>query len=229
MFTEFLDTLHCKYASEEEDWREVCRMIRTDADPMYGFQPAVTMDTEAIRILETTDAVRFREHTGNSIWIVPFGAHERFSVPWLRGVIRDFYEDDELPDTFETCGAEFEEMICLEQEDHKPVTCIRFTVYSRNILWLIVEDSPEIAWNDIVERYALPIHVLADSWKGMGDWFESVPLYDCVIHTKIPGGMPKYYLKGLYISHPLPEMYEEAASYDQLRGDLPTVIGRLRK
>ena len=134
-----------------------------------------------------------------------------------------------MPETFETCGADFEEMICLEVEDQRPVICLRFTVPGRNILWFIVEDHPEDAWNGIVERYALPVHVLADSRKGMGDWFESVPLYDCVVHTKLPGGMPKYYLKGIYISHELPEMYEEAASVPQLKGDLPTVIGRLRR
>ena len=58
-----------------------------------------------------------------------------------------------------------------------------------------------------MESYNVKADMLIDSTKGLGDWFEAVPLYTVYKTTKKPELLPQYYFKGKYIKPSAPPSF----------------------
>ncbi len=69
----------------------------------------------------------------------------------------------------------------------------------------IVPETPDECWRRIMESYGIKCEIVIDSLKGMGNWFEDIPLYSAMSDTKAPWLRPRFYFKGLYISHDAPK------------------------
>ena len=224
MMIDFLKQCKCVLQNEEQDYNWVLRSFEQKNDPFVAFMPAVIDDLWPIFILECTPANTYRSHKGRSVYIIPIGTHDFWAVPYFERLLLKFYRDDEIKDRADYHGAELEECILLTSEDicngrlAQPLaSCnviyarISFPDYRETEL-LFVVDTPENAWTQIVEKYSINTEYIIDSHKGMGDWFECVPLYDAVLNTNLPDGIPAFYFKGKYISHPAPNIYRKVYS-----------------
>ncbi len=70
--------------------------------------------------------------------------------------------------------------------------------------FFIVPETPNDCWKKVIEPYEIKCDIVIDSHKGMGDWFENVPLYKTMRETEAVNLLPNYYFKGLYIKHDVP-------------------------
>jgi hypothetical protein len=135
----------------------------------------------------------------------------------LSSLIKSFYNDDDIENDTNFYGASFEEMLILRSDDMDKYYKCDF-VEEANVFYtrislkngkyvhiLCVYDSAEDFWKNIIEKHDIKVDWIIDSHKGLGDWFENVPLYRVFLETTKPFLLPKYYFKGKFISHDAPD------------------------
>lgn len=219
MFIDFLENCKCILKDEIKDYEMIKLSFKNDEQtPFIAFMPLIVDDLWPIHILETTEAHRFRDDNGKSIYIVPVGAHDFYAKFTLENKIRDFYENDYLDEL--EFDAELEECILLSCDDIRKdilseelndcnVIYLRIEMKTRSVEIFVIVDYQEDVWKRIVERYSLNVSYIIESTKGMGDWYYCVPLYNLVMNTSLSSGIPKYYMKGRYASTEITDDYEE--------------------
>lgn len=91
---------------------------------------------------------------------------------------------------------------------------------------LILEADPSECWH-IQEELERPVDILIESGKGMGNWFTGVPLYKYIAMGP-EGRIPRYYMKGKYMSYAGPKgTSPECSEYDSLGCGIATEIRRV--
>ena len=178
-----------------------------------GLMPAITDDLYPIYSLVCTSANKI---VSPNVCIIPIGAHEYWAKPYFEDIVNKFYQEDYVREQFQI---ELEEMILLKHPDISESFCLNKDIVY-NVLYchlkmpnnmpvylLIIPLKPAGCWG-IMERYELKCDILIDSNKGLGDWFESTPLYGMMRETKHIELLPRYYFKGLHISHDAPKGFE---------------------
>lgn len=221
MLIEFFKSCTPVLQEEIEDYCNILREISQIADPFIGFMPAIIEDIWPIYALECTKASQFNHHTGNSFYIIPYGAHDFWGVHGLNETMHNWYENDEIT-IGEDYNVEIEETILLNCPEIQTDKSLDGSFRKSNAVYLkisttdnkiihaiILIDTPDAVWTNAVEKFNIPIDIFIDSHKGMGDWFENVPLYKIIKATANDHLLPPYYFKGKYISHNAPEGFEK--------------------
>ena len=209
MVYDFLINCKCALNEETDDFREVIDKIQHMQNGV-GFMPAITDDLYPVFSLSCMSA---KTISSPDIFIIPVGTGDSGTKLYFQQIVNKFYQDDEIREQYDV---ELEEMILLKSSDisdcfllnekiaYNIVYC-SITMRTEESKYLIVVlDTPHGCWQKIVEVYNIKCEILIDSHKGMGDWFEYVPLYKVMRETKRTDLLPHYYFKGLYISHEAP-------------------------
>lgn len=220
MIVEFMKSCVPVLSEEKTDYTDIIQDIKRNKDPFIGFMPAIIEDLWPIYIMEDTHAKQFNHHSGNSIYIIPYGAHDFWGVQGLNDIIRKWYNDDEI-DIGEQLGMEIEETILLKSDTLQSERAISVNGNAANAVYMrlssakdrivhivILIDTPHAVWNEVIEKFGIKTDVLIDSNKGMGGWFDNIPLYSIMNNTPVPSLLPLYYLKGKYVKHTAPEIGE---------------------
>lgn len=131
--------------------------------------------------------------------------------------------DDELPDSELHYDAELEESILLYNtglSSGKSVKLnglvynavyLRLLMSNQRLVYLfIIFEKPELVWTNIIEQFRIKTDIIIDNHKGLGDWFENVPLYKMMKETHQRDLLPELYFKGKYISHEAPKGFVKA-------------------
>ena len=210
MLYDFLYDCQNVIINEIDDYQEVLRKY-VNRPTCIGFMPAITDDLYPVFALSCTTA---KQIISPNVYIIPVGGHDYWAVPNFEKIFDNFYQNDEFREQFDI---ELEEVILLSNPrlrcsfslsdgtKYNLVLC-RITMPNREEKDLIiVPDTPDDCWNNIIEHYEIKCDIVIDSHKGMGGWFESIPLYKAMRETKVPRLLPHYYFRGLYISCDPPE------------------------
>ncbi len=202
---------------EHNDYNDILNEISDISDPFVCYMPVVCNDIWPIYVLECTKCTEFNHHSGNSVYFVPYGAHDFFGVPSLNELMRSWYENDEI---FLGENYDFEvlETILLDCKDiqtevsldvldeHVNAVYVKLLAPNGKIIHVIyLLETPDETWVKVIEANGIQVDMLVDSHKGLGDWFESVPLYEIMKNSTKRDLLPIYYFKGKYISHNAPE------------------------
>ena len=212
MLIDFLSSCTTVLNEETPDFNNVIASLsRTSVS--IGLMPAITDDLFPIYSLVCTSANNF---VSPDVYIVPAGAHDYWAIPCFEDMVNKFYQEDHFREQFQI---ELEEMILLKQPDISASFCFNKDILY-NVLYcrltmpnnlpvhlLIIPSDPAGCW-EIIERYGLNCDILIDSHKGLGNWFEEIPLYRLMRETKHTELLPRYYFKGLYISHEAPKGFK---------------------
>lgn len=217
MLVDFMKSCNPVLSEEKTDYLDIIQEIDNNLDPFIGFMPAIIEDLWPIYIMEDTHAKQFNHHSGNSIYIIPYGAHDFLGVQGLNEIISKWYNDDEI-DIGEQLEMEIEETILLKSDTLQSERAISVNENAANVVYMrlssakdsivhivILIDTPHAVWTKVVEKYSIPMDILIDSHKGMGDWFDNIPLCSVMKNTSTPKLLPLYYYKGKYISHNAPD------------------------
>ena len=218
MLLDFLRECVCSLPEETEDYRSVLKLFERESEYFVAFMPSILMDLSPVYGLECTSAGRYAPPGHPHVYIMPVGAHGDNSRTLFSELIQKFYFQDSLE---EPEGFHLEEMILLCHPAPKDRFCITRGLWC-NVLYchltsvrdtpvylLILPDRPEDVWTEIVEAEQIPCDIVIDSHKGMGDWFESTPLFRCMSGTSAAGLLPRYYYRGVYISYGAPQGFTE--------------------
>ena len=209
MIGRFLSNCTCLLPEETDDFREVCNALA--GKPMQvGFMPAITDDLYAVYALACTSAKKI---VSPDIYIVPIGAYLEFAKPRFEEMVDRFYREDEFREQF---GIDLEEMILLSSPEidefflfeettrYNVIFCRLSMPSGAEVQLVVVPETPEGCWKKIIEVHRIKCDVVVDSNKGMGNWFEEIPLYRAMKETDSPELLPRYYFKGMFISHDAP-------------------------
>ena len=209
---------------EKTDYLDIIQEMENNIDPFIGFMPAIIEDLWPIFIMEDTLAKQFNLHSGISIYLIPYGAHDFWGIQGLNDIICRWYDDDEI-DIGERLGMEIEETILLKSDDlqSQQTICVDGNVANaiymrlssakdRTVHIVMLIDTPHAVWTEVVEKFGVKTDVLIDSHRGMGDWFDCVPLYSVMKNTSKPALLPAYYFKGKFISHNAPAGFSKLYS-----------------
>lgn len=212
-----LSHCECVLPDEQADFRTVLDRFDHMTNNHVAFLPAIDCDLYPIYALECTSAKSFIDSDAPHVYIMPIGAHNKDSYPYFNNLVREFYEND----TFvEQLNIELSEMILLKSPvvpdqlilkdgiEYNTIYCHLIMDNGKSVYLIITVMTPEDCWARIFEQYNISTDILIDSHKGLGDWFETVPLYNLMVNTKKRNLLPCYYFKGRYISHPAPEGFE---------------------
>ena len=221
MLVDFMKSCNPFLSEEKTDYLDIIQELENNLDPFIVFMPAIIEDLWPIFVMEDTYAKQFNHHSGNSIYIIPYGAHDFWGVQGLNEIIRKWYNDDEI-DIGEQLGMEIEETILLKSDALQSKRAISVNGNAANAVYMrlssakdrivhivILIDTPHAVWTKVVEKYSIQTDLLIDSHKGMGDWFDNIPLYSVMKNTSKPDLLPKYYFKGKYVKHNAPENFAE--------------------
>lgn len=207
MLCDFLSSCKCVFSDEKADFQRVINEAAGEAT--IGFMPAIIADFYPIFALSCTSA---KQMVLPNYYILSVGVSDWAKAEFEK-IIDDFYQDREYQDQY---NVQFEEMILLNCADLKSsftftdgkkynvaYCCILLADGSLKHL-LIIPENPDDCWKMIFESYRIKCDILIDSHKGMGNWLESIPLYKSLRTTTLAELLPRYYFKGLYISHEAP-------------------------
>ena len=220
MLKDFLSVFRCCDLREAGDLCSVCAEL-TAGEAFISYVPSITLDLWPMYVLQTTPAKRYSHPTECAmVYLVPIGAVNFWAKSEFQNLALNFYRNDEFPNGRNTYGFSLEEMLLL-QYPGAVETLELAELGSANAIYmrlsrdntadvhiLILLENPSEGWKTIVERYDIPLNMLVDSHKGLGNWFEDVPLYSYMTTTDKPQLLPRYYFKGKYISHGAPEGFE---------------------
>lgn len=210
MLHKLIANCRCALTGESADYRELLKDFDGRKSCVIGFMPAVTDDLFPVFALSCTSASQI---ISPDIYIIPVGANDYWAKSQFEEIVNRFYQLDEFQEQFDI---EFEEMLLLVNPELK---CF-FTLYDGTdynvAVWritlpnglerylVVVPLTPDNCWKEIVEPYDVKCCVLIDSNKGMGNWFDAVPLYRVMRETSKTELLPQYYFKGMFISHDAP-------------------------
>lgn len=209
MLFDFLKDCKCALSEESADYQALLKLL--EGMPVHvAFMPSITDDLYPVHALSCTSAKKI---ISPNVYIVPVGAHNNWAVVYFEGIINKFYLDDELREQYDI---ELEEMILLSNPKlnssftlydgtnyNVAIICITMSDGSGKYL-IVVPENPENCWNTIIESNNIRCDILIDSHKGLGNWLDSIPLYGILRETNQTELLPKFYFKGLYISHDAP-------------------------
>ena len=210
---DFLQQCRCTQDDEKSDFRNVRSILESQLSAV-AYMPAITWDLWPLYGLTCAEARTCLGAEVPTVYLVPIGAHEYWAANYFARLVLDFYREDIDP-RGNDYGYDLEEMILLDYPnagEHLDLaefgTCS--AVYLRlhhctggcAHVFLLMEDPSE-GWNRIVRKYAIPTQVLIDSHKGLGDWYDCVPLSGYMAETP-EELLPEFYFKGKYISHHAP-------------------------
>lgn len=210
MLYNFIANCKCVLNEEREDYRELLKDLDEMKSCVIGFMPAITDDLFPVFALSYTSASKI---ISPDIYIIPVGAHDNWAKPYFEEIVNRFYQLDEFREQFDI---ELEEMLLLVTPELKcfftlydgtdyNVAVYRITLPNGLERYLVIVPlTPDNCWKEIIEPYDVKCDILIDSHKGMGDWFDSVPLYRVMRETSEIELLPQYYFKGLFISHDAP-------------------------
>ena len=209
MFLDFLYDCQCALEDEKSDYQETLSDFANKV-VCVGVMPAITDDLFPVFALSCTSA---KQIISPNVYIIPVGAHNYWAKPYFEDIVDRFYQNDEFRDQYDI---ELEEMLLLYNPKlnrsfsvydgtENNVTFCRIMMPDRSVKYLFfVPETPDDCWKKIIESYDIKCDIVIDSHKGMGDWFDSVPLYKVMLETNATKLLPRYYFKGLYISHDAP-------------------------
>ncbi|MBE6679595.1 MAG: hypothetical protein E7598_03635 [Ruminococcaceae bacterium] len=226
---EFLAALHPVLSEEAQDFETLCADIAAKNIPV-SFMPCVTFDLWPVYALQCTNAnVHIDSYNGSMFYIAPIGEHDFYLKPHLEQIMTDFYKDD-FDDFGLMYGGELEEMLLLESQDIGTFFKLGDVSEKANAVYmgfsmpngaaahiLFLLDSMVNTWENCFEKYSVNCDALIDSHKGMGDWFDTTPLYSYFQSTQKKELLPKLYFKGKYISHEAPKGYKLIHSVEESR------------
>ena len=220
MFFEFLENCHCVFTDETSDFESLKVQIK-NSESLIAYMPSITVDLWPIHVLEEMNFGKSID--GNSsprIYIAPLGSHDFLIKNELELIINSFYQDENIKNNQNYYGASLEEMLILKSDEIKE-TFENSIIGSTNVIYARISlqnhkdvhffgiyDFAEEFWKNIIEKYNIKVSWIIDSHKGLGDWFENVPLYKIFLETNKPRLLPRFYLKGKFISHDAPEGFE---------------------
>ena len=213
MFIDFLSSCTNVLKEETADYNNAIVHLSRIA-VSTGLMPAVTDDLYPIYALACSSANRV---VSPNVYFLPIGVHDCWAKPYFEEIVNEFYLRDFVREQFEIV---LEEMILLKHPDICESFCLdHHTCY--NVLYCHItmpNDSPVYlfilpldpagCWK-IMERYGIKCDILIDSHKGLGDWFENTPLYRIMTETNHFEVLPRYYFKGLFISHEVPKGFKK--------------------
>ena len=206
MFYDFLSKCSCILEDEKCDFASALDSFYRK-DSFICLMPAITYDIYPVYALECTSARKYLQLDKNQVFIIPTGAKNNWSKSYFEELVRKFYYDDEIYEQYESV---FEEMILLKSDDvgemyslsestkYNVVFCHLTMGNGSSIYLVFMPETPENCWINIFEKYDIKCEFLIDSHKGLGDWFESVPLYETLKNSSKKKLTPHYYFKGLY-------------------------------
>lgn len=209
MLYDFLYNCNCVLNEEVNDYQALLNSFEGKS-ACVGFMPAITDDLYPVFTLSCTSA---KQIISPDVYIIPVGAHDYWAKPYFEEIINKFYKSDEFNEQFDI---ELEEMLLLNNTNlgcffsltdgtNCNVVFCRIALPDGSERYLFVlPETPDDCWKNIIEQYEINCGIVIDSLKGMGDWFDSVPLYRVMRETNATELLPRYYFKGLYISHDAP-------------------------
>lgn len=198
---------NCKCAIDEEyvDYRDLLNDLKGMRHCVIGLMPAIRDDLYPVFALSCTSA---RQIVSPNVYVIPVGAHDYWAQSYFEEIVNQFYRDDEIREQFDI---ELEEMLLLvnpklkryfKLEDgtcYNTLVC-RITLPDETEKYLVVVPlTPDDCWTNIIEPYDIKCDVIIDSGKGMGHWFDDVPLYKIMRETEAIELLPRYYFKGMYM------------------------------
>lgn len=220
MLSDFLANCTALLTDEEESFYSI-RSNLSASKPLICYMPSITLDLWPIFALHYTSARRYvSSNTAPIVYLLPIGAHQFWAKPEFCDLVLNFYREDDFPDHRNIYNYDLEEMILLQYPEAADSlvlaelgACNAIYIRLSNDgvkdvhLFILLEDPLE-GWKTIVEHYEIPVQLLIDSHKGMGNWFEDIPLFQYMTGTSKPNLLPNYYFKGKYISHPAPKGFQ---------------------
>lgn len=232
MLIDFMSSCIPVFREEGKDYSLILRAIEEDADPFIGFLPAIIEDTWPIHIMENTNARRFNHHTGNSVYMVPYGAYCDEPIGNLDNILRKWYDYDVIDLPSRDYGdLEAQETILLRSDIIQTNHTFSVQRCGANILYLkmisrtyrtvhviVIVDTPDSVWKNIVNQFHIKTDIIIDSHKGLGSWFEESKLYTEMVTATSPELLPEYYFEGKYISHDPPKNFEKAYNIPEAEG-----------
>ena len=211
MFYDFLRDCRCVLSEEAADFHDLLAHVQ-HLPVSVGFMPAIWDDLYPVYALACTSAKKI---VSPNVYIIPIAAHGDFARGRFEQMVSDFYSDDTFRDQYEI---ELEEMLLLSppalpcsfsfrlEDTEYNVILLRITMPDDSEKILIITPlTPHAAWKDIMEAYRIPCDIVIDSGKGMGDWFEEIPLFPAMMETRARDLLPRYYFRGKHISHDAPD------------------------
>lgn len=213
MLLDFLFDCQCALENEKSDYQEILSDF-SNKSVCVGLMSAITDDLYSVSVLSCYSATKI---ISPNVYIIPVGAHDYWVKPHFEEIINKFYEDDEIQEQFDI---ELEEMILLNNSrlncsfslssgtEYNVVFCHITIPGGTDKYLVIVLVTPDDCWKKHVELYSIKCDILIDSHKGMGNWFEDVALYKVMRETTAIELLPRYYFKGLYISHDTPHGFK---------------------
>lgn len=210
MLTDFLASCIAVLDEETADFRQAAASL-SRIPVSIGLMPAISDDLFPVYSLACTSARRI---VSPNVYFVPTCAAGDWAKPCFEKIADSFYQEDSFREQYEI---ELEEMLLLRNSSisgsfrfyegisYNVLYCHLTMPNGSPVYLFIVPLSPGDCWKEIIEPYGLKCDILIDSHKGMGDWFDSVPLYSMMRETQSVGLLPRYYFKGLFISHEAPE------------------------
>lgn len=230
MIIDFMKSCIPVLSEEKADYLDIIQEIENNIDPFLGFMPAIVEDLWPIFIMEDTHAQKFNIHSGDSVYLIPYGAHDFWGIQGLDEFIHKWYDNDEIHlgeqqdmDVEETIllksdALQTERVICVNGNVANAVYMRLSSAKDRAVHIVMLIDTPHAVWTEVVEKFGVKTDVLIDSHKGMGDWFDKVPLYGVMKKTSKPALLPAYYFKGKYISHDAPAGFSKLYSIPEAEG-----------
>lgn len=216
MLSEFLANCTVVLTGEEESFYSI-RSNLSVSNPFICYMPSITLDLWPMFALQCTNVRSCISHdTAPIVYLIPIGAHHFWAKPEFCDLVLNFYREDDFPDHRNIYNYELEEMILLQYPKASDSLVLAElgvcnAIYIRmsksgvkDVHMFILLEDPSAGWKTIIERYEIPVQLLIDSHKGMGDWFEDIPLFQHMTVTSKPNLLPTYYFKGKFISHPAP-------------------------
>lgn len=197
-------------SEEHESWKRALERL-SSADIFVAYMPSITFDLWPAYVLECTKAkdfidCRYKEH----LYIVP--ATGEWGKQEVSSCLIDWYLADRSPDESPLAyGAKLAETILLKTSEKAKAFHVKdigdvHAVFADFIMpnhqhayFLVVAEEPHDFWRQI-EKYDIVCDFLIHSHKGLGDWFEHVPLAQTIRNSPKRQLLPKYYFKGKFIS-----------------------------